>query len=251
MGGLCWYNSLCSKTGAFVVNNFFFLGMSWVIQANLKKMYLCCKNNVFIMCACLLMCVWLVKVLWNGEKSHVLCKKEFISTKAGEFLKECIFLLSQKQCTCWKEHFLVSYIFQWLLIILANFHQNYKFLTPFPVILVSSLGLALGDPLCMKCLGLRLLGLWSGDLRQPNCVECLQCQRCLGCCFWVPGWVSWRRLSRVCKGWEMSGSLLQGWELSGAFGVCNRVRSCWLCTNIPQILSRSTTASICVLIHVE
>lgn len=47
----------------------------------------------------------------------------------------------------------------------------------------------------------------------------------------------------------MAGSLLQGWELNGAFGVCG-VQSCWLCNNIPQILSRQQ-ASICVLIHVE
>lgn len=48
----------------------------------------------------------------------------------------------------------------------------------------------------------------------------------------------------------MSGSLLQGWELNGAFGISG-VQSYQLCKNIPQILSRSTAASIGVLLHVE
>lgn len=55
---------------------------------------------------------------------------------------------------------------------------------------------------------------------------------------------------RFAKDEGCQNSLLHGWESDRAFGIFG-VQSYWLCNNIPQILSRSTAVSICVLLHVE
>lgn len=67
-------------------------------------------------------------------------------------------------------------------------------------------------------------------------------------------WLTVRRagcLGECCLNFAKDeGCLLRCWGLNRAFGICG-VQSYWLCNNISQIPSRSTTASICVLLHVE
>lgn len=70
-------------------------------------------------------------------------------------------------------------------------------------------------------IGLRFLGLWSDDLRVLLC-GAFAVSEVPGVLFLSP-WLMVSRvgclimLSKVCKGWGMSGSLLQGWELNKAF----------------------------------